>query len=284
MPFFTSTIGIIKHTVIWLTSGCSDYVHKRKQDDSPEDAKKIADHDVAVYCIHGTFDRSSSFSLIADRIKSDLIPEVKSIHLLAFDGRGQLNGIEFFANQLKNKIISNKHKNVIVMGHSRGSIVASYFTEYLAKQNGINVDATINICGPFGGTNWAFFPLTASASVDQMRVGSPFLKDLIQKMKISKNNYYYFSASNDSLVTPSQAFIEEHAKNVIELDTHGHLSIMWSKRLADHIQNIINNTLRNKNLPSTEPASNVFFLPVAPPESKPAPEAYIQNYNRNLSS
>lgn len=244
MPFYTSVLGILKHTALWLTSTTTDQVYycDEKKSKAPDE------HTIAIYCVHGTMDRNNAFYNIAIGMKNGLPPEVKSIHLVSFEGRGQLNGIDYYAKQLKDKIIANKHKKVILMGHSRGAIIACFCTEYFAKENEINVLATINICGPFGGSFWTFPPFTYSASVDQMRTDSPFLKELTNKMKTSVNNYYYFSASKDSLVTPKEAYVEEHKQNVIELDSHGHLSIMWSNRMITHIKEIINKSIKSSDV------------------------------------
>ncbi len=237
MVFFKKSF--IKYAYHWLTASKSESVHHCM----PE--AKDDDQQVAIYCVHGTADHPSAFSNIVKHIKSKLVPEVESIHQPSFNGRFQLHDIAFFANQLKNKIIANKHKKIILIGHSRGALVASYFTEYLANENDIEVDVTINICGPFGGTDWAMYPLTYSASVNQMRSESPFLRNLTQKMKSSGNTYYYFSASKDELVLPSQAFIKEHAKYVVALDGD-HFSIMQSVPLANYITDIINNVILEK--------------------------------------
>src|SRR5207253_260917 len=102
-----------------------------------------------IYCIHGTADRSFAFNAMATELLKNisdktsarnLLPEnIAAIHLLAFTGRGQGNSIVFFAEQLKSKIIKNKHKNVILFGHSRGVNVAAKFAEDMAEEAGINV-------------------------------------------------------------------------------------------------------------------------------------------------
>jgi pimeloyl-ACP methyl ester carboxylesterase len=244
MPLLAS---YAKYILNWLTSHKGDYIHHC----AFSDVKQNNDQDVAIYCVHGTADQSSAFSFITENIKSDLPNGVKSIHQLSFDGRFQLNDISFFANQLKDKILADGQKKIVLWGHSRGAIVASYFTEYLAKDNGIQVEATINICGPFYGSIWAVFPFTYSASINQMRIESPFLDILRKKMRHSENTYYYFSGTRDILVPPSHAFIKEHENNLIELN-EDHLSIMLSPQLVDHLKNILNHVLQPKPAASTE--------------------------------
>lgn len=261
-------IGAIRHAGLWLTSGCGDLHYQRKPEGPQEkvknpelkssllkdsEAKASGKDEIAIYCIHGTADRRNSFSFVADRIKDGLPEQITSIHLPAFSHRGQGKSIGFFAQQLKDKIILNKHKNVILMGHSRGCLVASYFAEYLAAENDINVHGVINICGPFKGSKFATAPIAwYSSSVKQMRINSSFLDNLSNKMKTSTNQYYYFAATNDRLVKPSNACIEEHREHLIELDKHTHLSIMSSQRLVGHIQQHIHQIVAKQPAPPRE--------------------------------
>lgn len=230
--------GTIRHLGLWLTSGCGDLRYTRHLDDDHKESK--LNHDVAIYFVHGTCDRRNSFSLCAKRLLDSLPEEVKTVHLTAFDNRAHGKSIDSFAIQLKNKIVLNKHKNVILIGHSRGCLVSSYFAEYLAAANGVNVNAVINVCGPFGGSKLALPPLSwFSKSVKQMQIDSPFLAELGDTIKTSENPYYYFAASEDNLVKPINACIKEHKDHLIELDRHGHLSILGSKRLVGHLNNLI---------------------------------------------
>lgn len=263
MPYTTFP----KYLYKWLTAPKGDYLHICQ----PQESKQIDDEGVAIYCIHGTADMSSAFSDIVTHIKPELTSNVKSIHQVAFDDRFKLLGIEDFAKQLEQKIHYNNDKKVLLMGHSRGAIIASYYTENYAKDDGVQVEATINICGPFGGSRWAVFPLTFSKSIDQMRLKSSFLSDLTNKMKYSENNYHYFLGKNDELVRPKDAYIEEHKHNVTELD-EDHLSIMSSPDLFNHLKNTINNTLEKEPTVFNAWKPNIFYqyaFPESPCKLKP---------------
>lgn len=267
MPFPFFNTSSVKYVFNWLTSHKGDYTHHCVSNE----AKQDNDQNVAIYCIHGTADQSSAFSFITGNIKTDLPAGIKSIHQPSFDGRFQGKDISFFANQLKDKIIENNDKKIILMAHSRGAIIASYFTEYLAEDNGITVEATINICGPFGGSKWAVFPFTVSESINQMRTESPFLDILRNRMINSGNTYYYFSGTRDILVPPSQAFIKGHEQNLIELN-EDHLSIMSSPQLVHHLKNILNDVLQPKPAASHEAKPNIFYqyaFPESPFKLKP---------------
>lgn len=195
---------------------------------------------VEIYCVHGTADRSNSFKRIAERMisKNKLPPSVSGMHLVGFEDRMKGLSIKEFAKQLKNKIKQNGHKKVILMGHSRGGIVASYFAEYLAAENDIDVKGVIAICSPFKGSRLAIQPLANMAeSVKEMQLGSEFLQALRERVVASNRPYYYFTARLDFIVEPDLCYPDEHADKAIMLETaHSHLSIMCSHKILDHLQ------------------------------------------------
>ncbi|GAG11720.1 unnamed protein product [marine sediment metagenome] len=49
------------------------------------------------------------------------------------------------------------NRDVRLLGHSKGGLVLGYFTEFLAKENNINVKKAITIASPLQGTKTAWF-------------------------------------------------------------------------------------------------------------------------------
>lgn len=233
-----STRGMFSHCFYWLTSKSGDYIY-----DNPDYVKSETDPDIAIYCVHGTADRPASFTRIAERLLQKGLPgNVSSITLVAFEGRGQGKSVEYFAEQLIEKIKANQHQRVILIGHSRGGLVSAYAAEYLAAPNNIQVKHVFGIGTPFKGSVLALAPLSsASASVDEMRVDSTFLISLTQKVMLSSTKYYFIVAKDDYIVWDGLAYIpayvEKYPDSLIELKTrHGHLSIMSSHQLVTMIQ------------------------------------------------
>lgn len=235
--FVKPTTGLITHCVHWILSSTKGEVYLRKNSEiKPE-------NEIAIYCVHGTCDRSSAFSTLISRLLPMLPPEITYIEMLSFKERAQGKSIENFSEQLKNKIIKNSHQNIILMGHSRGGLVAAHFAENLANEMNINILQIVCISAPWGGSYYAFFPVSFfSSSVDEMKPNSQFLKNLTQQISSSKNKYLYFIGDSDYLVKTHQACIQEekHQKQLKVLDDHGHLSIMTSKTLANDINKSIN--------------------------------------------
>jgi pimeloyl-ACP methyl ester carboxylesterase len=230
--------GFIAHIGTWITSSSSDMIYHNPKYKVADDKSMDQGQRIAIYCVHGTADRAGSFSQFAERLMTNLPPTISSIVLAAFDTGISSPSIEVFSQQLINKIKANKDTNVILMGHSRGGLIAAHCAEYFAKDAGVKVRAVIPICTPFGGSPLAIAPLTwMSASVGQMQKDSPFLKGLQDKIEKSSVTYLYYAAANDSLVALSDCYVKTQVNHLTVLDHHGHVSIMSSQRLVDHVRN-----------------------------------------------
>lgn len=234
--------GILSHMSCWVTASSDDYIYL-----NPNFRQSETEKPIDIYFVHGTADRAQAFSRIAERLlEKKLGSNIRSLNLLAFNGRFQGYGIEYFAQQLAEKIINCKHQRVILAGHSRGGLVISWFTEYLAGESAIEVDLVLNFATPFNGSHLAMAPLKwFSTSIYQMEIGSEFLKQLDERIMLSKARYYFFEASSDFIVSTGQAYVlayvEKYPWSLIRVDTpHGHLSLMSSHKLVNEMHLIIN--------------------------------------------
>lgn len=243
-----STIGIFQHSAQWLSFDFSDQVIKLsvKNDNLDDDSAELKDK-VAIYFIHGTGDQACCFQAMAKQLKEDgLSRDYTSMHLVAFDGRYQGKGIDDFADQLLEKIKSNGHSRVVLVGHSRGALIGAYLNEYLAHDAKINVLHCISICGPFRGSYLALQAFSIfSSSVGQMSKGSYFLKALRYKINSGANSPYTFViAKQDNIVPNRSGYISEYVKNnpkaLYSLPDDGHLSAMASTRLCKYLRNLMN--------------------------------------------
>jgi len=232
-----SYTGMLTHTWSWLTASTSGSVYRNPLLIESDRADLID-----IYCTHGTADRSNSFTRVIERLLKTGWPEnVRSINLVAFEGRGQGKSIKLFAEDLLQKIQANGHKRVTLFGHSRGGLVNACFAEYLAGENDIQVEALFNFGTPFQGSTLAVAPLTVfSDSVDEMRPGSPFLTDLQEKILASSSAYYFITGGDDCIVWGERSFIpkyvETHPGSLITLPRHGHLSMMSSRKMISPIR------------------------------------------------
>lgn len=226
--------GTMRHLVIWALNPITQKVY-------PNPGFKDSGRKVVIYCIHGTGDQPSAFSLVASKLLGMLSSNVSEIRLVSFAERGQGRDIETFARQLKDQIITNQDDDVILIGHSRGGLVAAYFTEKLAQANNVKVHGVMAVCTPFSGADTACAPFTwVSDSIEEMRPNSAFLQDLTQSMEQSTVPYHYFSAGRDTVVSSKNCVINASRDELVELDRHSHLSVLSSNRLVEHLANCIN--------------------------------------------
>ena len=225
--------GAIRHCYFWLTSTIKDSFIPNPNYNRNTQSK------TSIYCVHGTADRNASFTLIATRLLHSLPDNIDGIHLLAFNDRLKGTSIENFAIQMKDKIVSNHDTRVILMGHSRGGIIISWFKEYLAAANGVDIHKTIPIDAPFRGSPLALWPMTwLSISVKEMATDSDLSQQLSDQIRGSEDDYLFVGAEKDYIVWNDNWMpyhVNKTAKNCMLLDRHGHLSSLSSRRLVDRI-------------------------------------------------
>lgn len=183
-----SWTGILLHTMRWLEARSSQLILPNPGF-NPQAGKSVA-----IYCVHGTADRELSFLTMANQLIKLKLPEcIKHIVLVNFKNRATGAGIEEdYQEQLLQQILANGDDHVVVMGHSRGGIIASSFAEFCAAKNNIKVEMVVPICAPFGGSYLALDVLAYfSKSVEEMQIGSEFLERLKKAVEQSDYRYYF---------------------------------------------------------------------------------------------
>lgn len=225
-------LGFIYHCGRWATSPNNDIIIENPnfKVENPED-------EVEAFFSHGTFDRSKAFFAVAQGLLDNKLPAcVSRIILVNYEQRGFGIGIKEFAEQLIKKMQVRKVKKAVLYGHSRGGAVSAYATEYLAEEAGITILGVGAVGTPFLGSSFAMAPLSwFFKSVKEMEKNSPFLANLTDRIRRSKAKYYYFAGSNDYLVPITSACLEQTTKSATIIDGLGHLAVMSSPRLIDHI-------------------------------------------------
>lgn len=188
------TLGMLSYIGNWITSFSFNDISYR----NPNIAKD-APNRIGVYCVHGIFDRPTAFSSIALKLLKTLPESITSINMVGFDN-WSFSAIETSARELAEKVLKNGDKDIILLGHSRGGLVAAYFAEYLSKKYGINVHTVIPICTPFEGSYlaaWARPLALLSDSVKEIQPDSAFLTDLRNRIKDSDIRYFFCGAEKD---------------------------------------------------------------------------------------
>lgn len=194
---------------------------------------------VTIYCIHGTADTPNSFTTIANGLLPHLPSHIKAIRIVAFVHRAQGKGIKEFVNQLILQILQNKDTNVILVGHSRGGLVASLTALHLVNKKNVNVLGVIALGTPYGGSNKTLPPFTCvSDSVEQMGMGSPFLANLIAKLQRSPKPipHCYYASEHDELVPLTSTYLPGGEEHLTVVRHQSHLSMVSAIEVIEHLR------------------------------------------------
>lgn len=120
--------------------------------------------------------------------------------------------------------------NIILIGHSMGGLVSSYYSEYLDIENLIK--AVITIASPLHGTKVAV--AAAGANGREMCPNTDFLLELCARIRYSPQKYYHILSRFDNMIFPWNSAVldstPESQKFILPLD--GHLQMLHSKNVA----------------------------------------------------
>ncbi|MGE3954720.1 MAG: esterase/lipase family protein [Parachlamydiales bacterium] len=151
----------------------------------------------------------------------DLSPTGRPIEVMAQE-------VERLAGQIEQE---TRVHNLVLVGHSMGGIVASYYTEELAPFG--KVSHLITLGTPFYGTRSAC--LQSCPSAKAMRPGSELLAEL--RERIGANTYTRYcqvAAAYDNLIYPYQSALLKGGDQLL-LTQAGHLGLLFSSSAAKQI-------------------------------------------------
>lgn len=149
-------------------------------------------------------------------------------------------GIDVLAKNLKKRVDEilreTKSKKIILIGHSMGGLVSTYYTENLSKDT---VKSVITISSPYFGTKLSV--LVKGKNAEQMGINSRFLSNLRKKLQNSKVKYYHTSTVFDNVIIPWQSAIPNFKKrNYKIINFYGHQSFLYSPQLLNTVNNWLN--------------------------------------------
>ncbi len=126
-------------------------------------------------------------------------------------------------------------KDIMLIGHSMGGVVASKFAIQWA-QDGTHVTDIITIGSPLKGSTLANY-IGIGKEVQEMRKGSAFIKDLSEKIcKQTDIKFFHIAAEMDELVPTCSALLPENIKaKRLNISNLGHVGLLYSKDVIDPI-------------------------------------------------
>jgi predicted esterase YcpF (UPF0227 family) len=129
--------------------------------------------------------------------------------------------------------------DLILIGHSMGGLVSSWYATRLAKRG--TVTDVITIGSPLAGTHVAKFGLGRDAR--EMELGSALVRELQEEIRKSDpTRFYHIGTKTDQLVIPNtSAIVEGHPERQFIVEDIGHLTLLFSPRIANTIKTWLQN-------------------------------------------
>jgi hypothetical protein len=127
-----------------------------------------------------------------------------------------------------NKILKSfKNKEVILVCHSKGGLVGSYYATELAQKQGVTVKKVITMGTPYGGSTVAD-EFGVGQDAEEMRAGSAFTINLKKSVQeATKTQFYQISTEYDLFTTEESAKIEKSAGSH-RFNNLGHVGLIIS--------------------------------------------------------
>lgn len=230
VPFFT----ILKS--FWIECFCnfSRFFLSVIQWFTPKSSGTANPEGIPILLVHGYLQNQSDWIWFKRRLQS--IPLIGPIY--SFNLYSPFDSIAKYAEKLKEEIEDIKaetHQDkIILIGHSMGGLVCSYYSEFIAKPG--EVDKVIALGSPFQGTRLA--ALGYGENVKEMSPNSSFLQHLTNRIQQSSIAYHYVASQIDNMIVPWQAAIPAHSShtdNQLVLLDHGHLRLLISPRVVERV-------------------------------------------------
>ncbi len=134
-------------------------------------------------------------------------------------------------------------KDLVLVGHSMGGLVSSYYAAILAPEG--TVTDVVTIGSPLGGTPMARLGLGPNAR--EMEPGSALSKEVWAAVENNRSVRFFHIATRPDLLVmpPSTALPGKDPSRHFVLDDLGHVGLLFSTRVSKLIGNWIGNRFTN---------------------------------------
>ncbi len=221
----------ITETLSVLVMSACYFVNLEKQN-----PKKVEGNDQKpILLIHGLYHNSSAWIEYLDQMKASHVGPVFTINM----GDIFFGSIDDHAEKVKKKVEEIQkitgRKDIMLVGHSMGGLVASKFALDLASED-TEVTDIVTIGSPLKGTPVANY-IGLGKDAREMRKGSEYVKNLSNKIiEQAKINFFHIASETDELVPTGSALLQENNRAVrLILPNLGHCGLLYSKTIIDAI-------------------------------------------------
>ena len=185
-----------------------------------------------ILLIHGYLHNSSGWVYMMDELKKAGFKSVYAVSL--WHPFRSIDDYVPFIQETAQKIAEEtKQKDLIIVGHSMGGLVASK-AALTMPDKGVNVTDLFTLASPLKGTPLAKIGLGPNAR--QMQTNSEFTQDLEVRIAKNEKNIRFFEAASsmDEIVPKKYALLGQKGRQLV-LNDLGHIGMLFSPRVADWI-------------------------------------------------
>lgn len=198
------------------------------------DPKEIINNQKPILLIHGLYHNSACWLYYRNILNKADVGPVFTINL-----GSPFNKIEDHAEKVKEKVAEIQkqtgRKDIMLVGHSMGGLVASEFALRHADQE-TQVTDIVTIGTPLKGTPIAYMGFGKDAK--QLRHNCSYIKELSKSIcEQNKIRYFHIGTETDELVVPynSSLLLENKKAKHLKISNLGHIGIVFSDRIIDAV-------------------------------------------------
>lgn len=185
-----------------------------------------------ILLVHGYMHSSAAWIYISKRLAKAGFGPIFSLNL-----GSPFHSIEEYALMVEQKadiiLKQTGYNDFILIGHSMGGVICSYYATALAPKN--RVKAVITIGSPLHGTKLG--SLGCSPCTKQMCYQSTFSRELIRRIKENQTiPFFHIGSSTDLMIRPPvSAWVTAPLSSCYYFDDLGHLALLYSPDVSKKI-------------------------------------------------
>ncbi len=186
-----------------------------------------------ILLIHGYMQNASNWTFLKRRLCQRGLGPVFTLNL-----GHPFRSIRDYAQILAKKAAliekETRREDLTLIGHSMGGLVCAWYAAKVAPPG--KVGDVITIGSPLEGTKMASIAIGRNGR--EMRRGSDFVREVEEVVrKNRKVRFYHIASKADQIVLPySSALTGQHPEREYVLDDLGHMTLLYSQRVADKIE------------------------------------------------
>ena len=186
-----------------------------------------------VLLIHGYLQNATNWAILKRRLCQKGFGPVYTLNLTH-----PFRSIRAYADAVAKKADAiakeNQREDLTLIGHSMGGLVSAWYAAKVAKPG--KVSDVITIGSPMGGTRLAAIAIGPNGR--EMRRGSEFVRHLQEEFRHNKKvRFYHIASKADQIVHPYRSALTGlHPEREYVIDDIGHMSLLYSSRVANKIE------------------------------------------------